>query len=282
MSAAAKSQGFTLIELVVAIAISSVVLVFVTMFIAAPIDAYELSSRRNVLTTEAAAAWPRMRDDLMRALPNSVRTRRNGNYVALEMLNVQGVSRYATAMGASFTASGTAQGVFSNTPAALTNNSSYYLSVNNRGAGVAGADAYTLSGSITATRRNITFTTNALTGEGAVSVTGAPVPAFTTPDSPRRRVYLVTGPVTFLCDEAQGTLRRYDGYAISANQTSRDAPNEFAGATNVLIARGLTTCAFSASGSSTTHPQTVSVRLTTTRNGESLTLLHSSRLEYAP
>jgi MSHA biogenesis protein MshO len=258
------------------------VLVFVTMFIDAPIDAYEAKSRRDLLVTDASAAWPRMRNDLARALPNSVRTSRNGNYVVIEMLDVQGMARYATAMGASFTGAGTPLGIFSNVPATLTNNSSYYLSVNNRGPGVPGANAYALSGSITATRRNISFVTNSVTGEGQVTVTGSPAPSFTAPDSPRRRVYLVTGPVTYLCDETLGTLRRYSGYTISALQTSRDAPNEFAGAVNTLVATGLTSCAFSWTSPAVTEPQTVSIRLTTTRNGETLTLQHSLRLGYAP
>jgi MSHA biogenesis protein MshO len=273
-------RAFTLVELVVAIAISSIVIVFATMFISAPISAFEAQSRRTTLVGDASAAWPRMLTDLREALPNSLRTRRNGNFVVVEMLTVQGVSRYMTAMGNPFTASGTggAQGaLFSNTPAVLANNASWYLSVNNRG--IAGRDAYALNGSITPTRPALTFTT-AANGEGSVTVN--PAPAMTAGDSPRRRVYLVKEAVTFLCDETQGTLRRYSGYAISANQATRDAPTEFGGAANVLIARGLTSCNFSVSPVDSDQPQTFAARLTTTRNNETVTLLHSSRAEYAP
>ena len=260
-----------------AVAIASVVVVFAAMFTLAPIDAYGAQSRRAVMVGDAEAAWPGMLPDLRRALPNSLRTLRNGNFVVVEMLNVRGVSRYMTPMGGSFTAAGTPAGVFSDTPATLAGDASYYLSVNNRGQ--APWDAYALTGSITATRPQISYVT-AANGEAIVNV--APAPVFTTPASPRRRVYLVDMPVTFLCDEAQGTLRRYSGYAITANQAARSAPNQFGGAANRLIAHGLTSCNFSVSPRNSDQPQTLAARLTTVRNGETVTLLHSSRAEYAP
>ena len=277
MSIRGPQRGFTLVEVVVAVAIASVVVVFASMFTLAPIDAYDAQRRRAVMVGDAEAAWPGMLPDLRRALPNSLRTTRNGNFVVVEMLNVRGMSRYMTPMGAGFTAAGTPAGVFSNTSPNLLNDSNYYLSVNNRG--VAGRDAYALANTITPGRVTLNF--NTLPG-GQANVGVQPAPAFTPPDSPRRRVYLVDEPITFLCDETQGTLRRYSGYAITALQAARSAPNQFAGVTNRLVARGLTSCNFSVSPRDSDQPQTVSVRLTTVRNGETVTLLHSSRAEYAP
>jgi MSHA biogenesis protein MshO len=278
-----RARGFTLVEIVVAVAIASVVIVFSSMFIAAPIGAYQAQSKRTVLVTDVEAAWPRMRDDLRLALPNSIRWRRNGNYVVVEMLAVDGLSRYIDPMGASFKVSGTVAGGFPNFgTAAVASAGQYYLSVNNRGTGVPNADAYQLAGSITPARVTFNVAATTATGEPQVTVTSAPAPSFAAGDSPRRRVYLVREPVTFLCDESLGTLRRYSGYAISAAQTSRDAPNEFAGATNQLIARGLTTCSFNVFSNSDTQPQTVAVRLTAVRNGgETVSLMHSVRGEYS-
>lgn len=270
-------RGFTLVEVVVAVAIASVIIVFAAMFTIAPIHAYGAQSRRAVMVGDAESAWPAMLPDLRRALPNSLRTLRNGNFVVVEMLNVRGVSRSMTPVAGSFTAAGTPAGVFSDTPANLVNDPNYYLSVNNRGQ--APWDAYALTGSITANRPQISFVTAA---NGQATVTVAPAPVLTSPASPRRRVYLVDIPITFLCDETQGTLRRYSGYAITANQAARSAPNQFGGATNRLIARGLTSCNFSVSPRNSDQPQTFAARLTTVRNGETVTLLHSSRAEYAP
>ena len=69
------SNGFTLVELVVAVAISSIVIVFASMFMAAPIDAYDAQNRRNVMMANASAAWPRMHMDLLQSLPNGVVSR---------------------------------------------------------------------------------------------------------------------------------------------------------------------------------------------------------------
>jgi MSHA biogenesis protein MshO len=265
-----KSRGFTLIELVVAITISSIVVIFATMFIGAPVGAYETQSRRAVLVADTSGAWPRMETDLRAALPNSLRTRRNGSYVVLEMLAVIDEARYMTsASAATITTAGAYRGA--SAPA--------YLSVNNLGTG--GSDAYGLSGSMTPAGTTITVAAGALPGESVVSVSPAPVFG---PDSPKRRLYFVSGPVTYLCDEGAGTLTRYANYSVAANQAARDTPGELtgAGAAGQLVTQGLTTCNFTVSAVSPTQSQTVTARLTTTRNGDVVALMHSAHAEYVP
>ena len=128
-----SNRGFTLIELVVAIAISSIVVVFAAMFISAPLAAYDTHSRRAVLVADTSGAWPRMQGDLRSALPNSLRTGRNGNFVVIEMLPVLDMARYMTVTTAMpITVAGLYRGA--GAPA--------YLSVNNLG--TPGRDAYTL------------------------------------------------------------------------------------------------------------------------------------------
>jgi MSHA biogenesis protein MshO len=280
---ASGQSGFTLVELVVAITIGAIVMVFVSMFMAAPLEAYQAQSRRAALVAAPADAWPRMEADLRTALPNSVRWRRNGAFVALELLPVVDVARYMTPAGGSFTVAGTTNGAFRGIALpfdSIVAGQPYYLSVNN----VDTASAYSLTGSMSAAGARIQIAAAALPGEASVTVTPAPVFAG---DSPRRRVYLVSGPVTYLCDETpgQGTLRRYTGYTLAAAHTSRDSPAELnaAGAASMLVARGLTTCDFAVSPDSATTSQTVAARLTSTAtNGDRVTLLHSSRAEYVP
>jgi prepilin-type N-terminal cleavage/methylation domain-containing protein len=278
---ACGQSGFTLVELVVAVTISAIVMVFVSMFIAAPLGAYEAQSQRAALVAGPSDAWPRMEADLRNALPNSVRTRRNGVFVALEMLPVVDVARYMTPAGGAFTVAGTTNGAFRGITLPFDSGTAgqpYYLSVNN----VDTASAYSLTGSMSAAGAVIQIAAAALPGEANVTVTPAPVFAG---DSPRRRVYLVTGPVAYLCDEGQGTLRRYTGYTLAAAHTSRDSPAELAaaGAASTLVARGLTTCNFAVSAVNATTSQTVAVRLTSTAtNGDSVTLLHTSRAEFTP
>jgi prepilin-type N-terminal cleavage/methylation domain-containing protein len=261
-----KTRGFTLVELVVAIAISSIVVVFAAMFIGAPLGAYEAHSRRAVLVADTSGAWPRMETDLRQALPNSLRARRNGNFVVIEMLPVLEAARYIPPISASFTATGIS----------LATAKPPYLSVN------PAADVYALTGS-TVPVASWTVGVTATTGEFLVTVAPVPVPAA---DSPKGRVFLVGPPITYLCDEGpgQGTLRRYANYTIAANQTARDSPGELAGpgVSNDLVTRGLTSCDFEVPPVPANQLQTASVRLTTTRNGDSVTLLHISRGQYLP
>lgn len=265
MSARRRSRGFTLVELVVAITIGSIVLIFVTMFIVAPVDAYEAHGRRALLVADAGTAWPRIRQDLGNALPNSVRWVRNGNLVALEMLQTCGYARYAAPPSSNFLVAGTASGVFGGCGAL----NGVHLSVNNPG-----AVAYTQTVSMTPAI-DVTLIPAATPGEATVQLAAPPL---INTNSPRSRVYVVTAPVSYLCDEGQGTLRRYSGYPIAAAQPATPAA---LGGAGELVARGLSNCSFS-ERRLPGLPQSVAVQLTTTRANESVRLLHTASLENLP
>ncbi len=267
------ARGFTLLELVVSIAIGAVVVAFAGMFISAPLDAYDLQTRRADLLDSVSTAWPLMEPDLRRSLPNSLRTRRNGNVVALEMLAVVDGVRYKSAPGAAFNTGGVFRGI-----AHPFVSNSFYLSVNNLG--TPGADAYALANTITPAGATISIVSG---GPGEDVVTVAP-PAVFTGVSADERIYLVSGPVTFLCDENAGTLRRYSGYSIAANHAARDSAGELngAGAANTLLAQGIASCAFDVSAPGAAQPQTVSVRLGAAANGDSIALLQQAHGEFAP
>lgn len=270
---ARRHSGFTLVEVVVAITISAIVLVFVAMFITAPVNAYDAQSRHTKLAASAIDVWPQVETDLRAALPNSVRTRRNGSFVVLEMLSVIDGVRYMQATNAPFKVAGMFRGV---TPPATLNG--VYLSVGNTG--LAGADAYTRTGSMTSAS-SVQFAALPANEE---QITVTPV-ANLTASSPKHWVYLVSGPVTYLCDESLGTLRRYSGYNVLPSQTSWDTPTEFsnAGVAGTLIARGLTTCNFVVWPLNGGTQQTVALHLTSTNAaGDGVSLLHTIRTEYVP
>ncbi|MBC8024936.1 MAG: prepilin-type N-terminal cleavage/methylation domain-containing protein [Steroidobacteraceae bacterium] len=254
-----NARGFTLIELVISIAIASIVVVFATMFISAPIGAYEAHSRRAALVDDTSGAWPRMERDLHAALPNSLRTRRNGSFVVIEMLRVVAVVRYIDPPSAYFKVAGgvaTIPGYLSEMP---------------------GADVYAPGGSL-ASAAGFSIAAEGASGEYRITLVAAP----SFPASPRQRLYFVEGPVTYLCDESRGTLRRYANYAVAQFQTARDTPAEM-GSAGELVTQGLTSCNFVVADPVAGNPfQTAAVHLTTTRNGDSITLLHTARAEYAP
>jgi prepilin-type N-terminal cleavage/methylation domain-containing protein len=273
----ARGGGFTLVEMVVAIAIAGIVVAFAALFISAPVTAYETESRRAAVVDEAAAAWPAIQQDLERALPNSLRAKRNGAFVALELLRVEDAARYLAPPSGAFNVAGVFRGVV---PIPF-DQTDHYLSVNNCGpVPPACPDAYTLAGSMTPALTRIQIATGSTGGEQQLIVT--PAAAFAS-DSPRKTIYLVSGAVTYLCDETQGTLRRFENYAIAASQVNRDDAGDFTAVPSKLMATGLTACDFRVSAPNATVPQTASLRLTATRNsGESITMFHTGGSGWLP
>lgn len=71
------SPGFTLIELVIVITITSVLAVALAMFFSPVMNSYFASKRRAGLTDNADTALRRMRRDVQAAVPNSIRTPNN-------------------------------------------------------------------------------------------------------------------------------------------------------------------------------------------------------------
>lgn len=262
-----KARGFTLIEMVVALAISAIVVGFAAMFIQLPVNSYLTQSRHAELMDSVASPWPHIERDLHTALPNSVRQRVNGNVRALELLTVLDSARYMTSPAA---ASITIAGDLRPGPVR-------YASINNLG--TPGANAYQLANSMTPANRAVAVGNGPIAGEDIVSIT----PAFGFPagDSPMHRIYLVSEPVTYLCDVAAGTVWRYSGYNVRTNQTAVDTAAELnaLGATSALVARNITSCSFDAPPSTPNHGQIITARFTATRNGQTATMLHQAEVE---
>ncbi|HZW59950.1 MAG TPA: type II secretion system protein, partial [Woeseiaceae bacterium] len=160
-------SGFTLVELVVTIVISTIVVSFMAVFIAGPIDAFHDQSRRAELVDLAENALRRVARDVRRALPNSVRVSASGPAAALEVLNsVDGV-RYREQPPPDDT---DRQLDFSSADAAFNtigrftaiahpfSSTSHYLSIYN--VGVPGANAYELTNVITPPGTRIDISTD--------------------------------------------------------------------------------------------------------------------------
>ncbi len=281
------AAGFTLIELVITMTITTIVVAFAGLFIAGPVRGFTDQVRRAELVDSAESSLRRMGRDIRRALPNSVRVRDIGSIKALELLNaVEGVRyragpppgnadawlNFAAADGAF-----NSIGVFDSITKPFSS-ATHYLSVYN--VGVAGADAYELTNVITPPGTEIEIEVNAV-GEDRVTVN--PAFQFAYP-SPRQRVYLIDTPVSFLCDTAVGTLTRYSGYAITSNQADRDTAAELlaAGATAALMSDNLTACTFTFTPGTAQRAGLVTLSMTVTQDGESIVLLQQVHIDNVP
>ena len=178
---ARRAAGLTLIELVITIAVGSVVVAFMALFIVGPMDAYGAQTRRADLVDEADGALRLMARDLRSALPNSVRVAVSGSVTALELLATVDGARYQDggplanpALALDFTQ---ADAAFATTVpfTQLTlpwSSSSAYLAIYN--VGVPGASAYEMANVITPAGTAITVAAGAAANQNLVNASTIP------------------------------------------------------------------------------------------------------------
>jgi MSHA biogenesis protein MshO len=281
-----RTEGFTLIELVITIAVGSVVVAFMAMFIVMPMNAYTAQTRRAALVDASDSALRFMARDLRSALPNSVRTAASGSITALELLATADGARYQDngpvsnpALALDFTQP---DGAFATTVPFTQlslpwSSNAYYLSIYN--VGVPGANAYNLANVITPAGTTITISAGASANQNLVTMS----PAFQfSYGSPEKRVYLVSGPVSYLCDTSAGTLTRYTGYAIQSTEPTSAATLTGAGATSALVASNVSACSFTYSAGTAQRNALATLEIQITQSSESVQLLNEVQVVNAP
>jgi len=90
-------HGFTLVELIMVIALAGIVAVMITTVMTRPLQGFADQSRRAELTDLAAMALNRMARDIRLAVPNSVKNEEGcspGSCRTLEFLQITGAGRY--------------------------------------------------------------------------------------------------------------------------------------------------------------------------------------------
>ena len=284
-----SNGGFTLIELVVAMSVAVIVVAFMALFITAPVNAYQAQTRRAELVDATDGVLRLMTRDIHRALPNSIRISNSGNLVALELLETVDAGRYRdtdatatpdreldfAAADSSFATLGPIE-----IPIDLATRP-YYLSIYN--VGVAGANAYDLAHVITPPTSSIDIS-NSTPGQSLITIT----PGFRfSYESPANRVFLVSGPVTYLCDKTQGRVTRYDRYAITSTQPTSDSHLVTSlGAVRGHVANDVSDCVFTYQPGASGRSALVTLELTVSRQvgaqTERVRLLHQVHVENVP
>lgn len=228
MNSLRKMMGVTLVELIVVIAITSIIAATVALFIRRPVEGYADAARRAALTDEADTALRRMTRDLRLALPNSVRVYGGGQFV--EFIETSGGGRYRAEPDSGgggnpldFSAADTSFDVLGPVPGLATGNQIVVYNLYNTG---------TVS--------------NAYSGDNRAALTAITAPPvaiasklFPEP-SPAKRFHVVTGPVTYGC--VGGQLLRYWGYAYS--QEAPGSPVPPAGGSSAVLAGNVGECQF--------------------------------------
>lgn len=258
MPSGRKTQGFTLVELVIVIVLSGILASVVMQFITTPIEAYVDQSRRARLVDIAHNAMTQLSREVRQALPNSVRAgclnAATGHYECVEFLRVVAGGRYRaapTGPGAlsfipadnvtSFDILGplgfrgfgavddpTDLDVDSSPDACVTGNADCLVIYNtgqddfdawNRNAPTSDWKPDNMAALVSVSSSSIQFNNGHFSG-------GTAFPAA----SPGQRFYIVDSPVSFVCEA--GELRRYENYPLA----KAAAQNRAASTDTILIA----------------------------------------------
>jgi MSHA biogenesis protein MshO len=277
----ARQSGYTLLELVVVIVVSAIVMGFMAMFLAAPVHAYFAQERRTELTDSANGAMRAVEADIRTALPESVRVLPVGANLAVEMLAVDTMVRYNPGTNPADLNIGTPDNSFAtrgilapvgNLPA------NAFLVVNN---GV-GGDAYALvSNGKTPAGTTIQVAPGANSASQAITFT--PAVTFLTA-SPTNRIYLVSRPVSYICDVTAGTLTKYWNYAIDPLQANRATQAQLlgAGASMSIVARNLASCNFGVTPAAANFGGIVRIQMNFVRDGETVRVFDQAQVENRP
>jgi len=256
----ARTRGFTLIEMVVAIVLVAIIVATTIYFVYPVRQAADLATRAE-LTDIADNALQRIGREVRLALPNSVRV--DGSHLFLEFIPLRSAGRYRVESSGAACDTATDElafdvldtcfksiGAVSNAPTIVAGD---FLVLNNYGPGFTGQNAYDTAGTLN--RRRITTAVDE--GPGTRErIVYTPNTAFdrTLHDSPGKRFYVVVGntttvlpePVTYECIPVPtgGTLTRRWGYIMLSTQPAQ--ASDFTGATAAatLIANNVTACDF--------------------------------------
>lgn len=276
-------RGFTLVEAVTVIAITGILAAIVAVFITRPVQGYMDSARRAWLTDAADTALRRIARDVQAALPNSLRP--NGSGQNLELLLTVTGGRYsqdaADAAGC-FAAGCTSLVSLGSVIAASGEHSGRRLAVynlhNNDGGGCGPTNPSAWCGN------NSALITGSTDG-GDADTFGFAATAFRpATGSPSRRLFIVGGPVAYVCDavgvaggNGTGTLTRYENYPIAALPAFPPA-----GGTARLLAHRVSACQFTYQPGATERQGLLTLYLELMEADERVGLYHEVHVDNAP
>jgi MSHA biogenesis protein MshO len=268
-----RARGFTLVEMIVVIAITGIIAAVVAVFIRQPVESYVDVARRGELSDIADTALRRITRDVRTALPNSIRIDGTGRYIEFLQTSVGGRYR-AAAPGDSldFTAADQTFDLLGSgitIPATGAPDGNQIVVYN---LGAPGANAYEGNTTDTHVRRAYAGATDVDVTN--ISITSANRLPFA---SPGKRFHVVSTPVTYQCDLGTGELRRYWNYPIAVAQPTPPAGGY------ALLATNISGCSFNYSaGGGTARTGILALNLEITKGGETVRLFQQAHVNNVP
>lgn len=290
------SLAFTLVELVMVIALAGLVGVMISTVLSRPMEGFAGQSRRAILVDQAAGALNRMTRDVRLAVPNSLRVSANGQ--ALELLLIHSAARYRPNRvgGEGLQFSNAAAGTCGSSttggrcdsvqvldagfdPAGARWMVLYNVGAETGGAPTPGSNVWSYANPGVIAPTGVTFTTlaGAPAGESHVALGNLPGGDFRFAyASPQRRLYLAQTVVGYRCQGGQ--LVRY-----SYNQLLGAIPAvPPIGSDPQPVATNVTACNFVYQSGGSTRAALLNLTLGLGLAGENLQLLQQVHVDNAP
>jgi MSHA biogenesis protein MshO len=288
-----QTSGFTLVELVTVIVLISAIAGVTAFLIAKPFEGATDMSRRAELTDEAHLALNLMAQDIRTALPNSVRTKTDGDFEGVEVVTTRTGGRYrrlpAPGGGGeplrrnettdTFDAIGGLPDITEvdkNTGSAgvdCAQGNGYCVNVFNTG-----DDQFDVYKGV-----NIAKITNATSDKISYNNDGKNDPAFDA-HSPNQRFFVIDDVVSFVCNTTTEELRHRATYGLKEEQPVKSSKfSDFSEGTSRLMARDVQDCSFTYDDTApSTRSGLVTLDITIARDGETVRLLKQVHVLNAP
>lgn len=287
--------GFTLFEMVLVVAISSIIAGMLNSFIRRPMEAYRDMERRATLVDVAETALRRMARDVRASLPNSLRV--SGDKRSLEILHLADGARYREDPGTNPTTSedhtdpndwlsfsgdtqfnilGRLSHLDPNYGQALT--AGTRLAIYNTSTNVY-TDAATSAnpGVITPAATTITVTDDV--DEDKLTLSSSFEFLLR---SPRQKVYVIDSPVSYICDLTGETITRYGSYNINATQPTDPGVAPLSTAASALVTNRVAACEFLYDPGTPSRAGLLTIALTLSEAGEQIRLFQQVHVNNTP
>ena len=292
-----RQSGFSLIELITVVVLIGLLATAGGLLLLNPIEAYDDQVRRQQLVDQGEMALRQIARDVRRALPNSLRETPVGTGSAIEMVNTVDGARYRDEIGgvdyidnihvldfispddqfnllglleladAGELASGDQRLVIYNTSDDI-----YTEAV----------DTLDYEGIITREDMSLTLTTpNPGPDDDEANILMSDFFLFTQ-QSPGQRAYIVDGPISYVCDPTTSQMLRYSGYDYRVTQPT--ASGDFTGPSTEVgtVISQLTFCSMTYDDGTSERGGILTVEITITNSGESVSLLHQIHVQNVP
>ncbi|WP_417778374.1 PilW family protein [Stutzerimonas xanthomarina] len=275
-------RGFTLVELIMVIALAGIVAVMISTVMTRPLQGFADQSRRAELTDLAATALNRMARDIRLAVPNSVMP--TGN-TQLELLAISEAGRYRANQwkenGARYDPPRCPDSGACSIPVLSPGmdkdevEKASWMVIYNTGQLIGNNDAPAVI-----TPNNVQFELGCSPDEPCLELSGTEGFSFEYA-SPQHRFYLVRDVLGYRCEDpganangdGRGRILRKVFDTLSGAYSYADAP---------LVVDSVSSCSFSYTPGTNTRNGLVTLHLSLTKGGETVSLLQQVHVDNAP